>query len=91
MAVQTDIHYEMTDTHAGEANYSWVRRGVVRCKPGEDYSDLAAVRRVKRELDLNGVRCGRAAYGWDEGGIELRPDGRAVVVFITFHSHGSAS
>ena len=46
--VQTDIHYEITDTYGGKANYSWVKRGKIECKPGEDYSDLAAVRRVKK-------------------------------------------
>ncbi len=86
MSVQTDIHYEMTDTFSGEANYSWVKRGVIACKPGEDYSDLAAVRRVKAALDMSGVRCQTEN---DSEGITLRPCGQCTVVFITFHSHGS--
>lgn len=27
--VQTDIHYEITDTYGDEANYSWVKRGKI--------------------------------------------------------------
>lgn len=86
--VQTDIHYEYTDTFGGEANYSWVRRGVIRCAPGESYSDLAAVRRVKAELSLSGEPCAREEWGDD---IVLRPRGTATVIFISFHSHGRAS
>ena len=41
--IQTDIHYEITDTYGGEANYSWVKRGKIQCKPGEDYTDLAVL------------------------------------------------
>ena len=36
--IQTDIHWEITDTYGGEANYSWVKRGKIQCNPGEDYS-----------------------------------------------------
>ena len=39
--IQTNIQYEITDTFCGEANYSWVKRGTIECKPGEEYSDLA--------------------------------------------------
>ena len=49
--VQTDIHWEVTDTYGGEANYSWVKRGKVECKPGENYSNLAAVRRQRKAQD----------------------------------------
>ena len=56
--VQTDIHWEVTDTFGGEANYSWVKRGEVRCKPGENYSDPAAVRRAKKSA---GWEIGRAS------------------------------
>lgn len=48
--IQTNIQYEMTDTFCGEANYSWVKRGTIECKPGEEYSDLAAIRRVKKSI-----------------------------------------
>ncbi len=86
--IQTDIHYEITDTYGGEANYSWVKRGKIQSKPGEDYSDLAAVRRVKKDAGWENVRCKREDCG---GMIVLRPVGQCVVMFINFYSHGSAS
>lgn len=86
--ITTDIQYEHTDTFGGEANYAWIKRGVINGKPGTDISDLAAVRRVKRALDLSGVPCRRESYGDD---IVLRPRGSCTVVFISFHCHGSAS
>ena len=84
--VQTDIHWEITDTFDGDANYSWVRRGVIRCAPGESYSDLAAVRRVKKAIDWNNVPCDRVAI--DET-IALYPWGTRLVCFIDFHAHGA--
>ena len=86
--VQTDIHYEITDTYGGEANYSWVRRGEIQCKPGENYSDLAAVRRVKKAAGWENLRCKRENYG---NMIVLRPYGQCIIMFIKFYSHGSAS
>lgn len=86
--IQTNIQYEITDTFGGEANYSWVKRGKIECKPGEEFSDLAAVRRVKKELGLNGVACRKESYG---DMIALYPVGSCTVCFITFHPFGSAS
>ena len=86
--IQTDIHYEITDTYSGEANYSWVKRGKIKCKPGEDYSDLAAVRRAKKAVGWENLRCKREDYG---DMIVLRPIGQCVVMFINFYPHGSAS
>lgn len=86
--IQTNIQYEMTDTYGGEANYSWVKRGKIECKPGEDYSDLAAVRRVKKALDMSGVPCKRES--WCDT-IVLRPVGSCTIIFIDFHPFGSAS
>ena len=88
MTVQTDIHYEITDTYGGEANYSWVKRGKIEGKPGEDYSDLAAVRRVKKDAGWENLRCKREDYG---DMIVLRPVGQCIVMFINFYPHGSAS
>ena len=70
--IQTDIHYEITDTYGGEANYS----------------DLAAVRRVKKHAGWENLRCKREDYG---DTIVLRPYGQCIVMFINFYSHGSAS
>lgn len=86
--ITTNIQYEVTDTYGGEANYAWVKRGKVECKEGEDYSDLAAVRRVKKAIGWNGLRCKVENYGYY---IALRPVGVYQVCFISFHSFGSAS
>ena len=77
MTGKMTIAYEMTDTFGGEANYSWVRRGEVSLPEGA--SDLALVRRVKKALGLEGVRCRREDYG-DQ--IVLRPVGYCHIVFI---------
>jgi len=86
--IQTNIIYEITDTYGGEANYGWVRRGALVNKPGEDFSDLAAVRRVKKDIGWSGRRCVSTVIGET---IELRPVGVCQVCFITFHSFGNAS
>ena len=84
----TNIEYEVTDTYGGESNYSWVKRGTVEYKEGENYSDLAAVRRVKKAIGWNGVRCNIERYG---DAITLRPIGICQVCFITFNSFDRAS
>ena len=71
------IPFEMTDTFGGEANYSWTRRGQITLPEGA--SDLALVRRVKKALGLEAVRCKREDYG-DQ--IVLRPVGYCFIVFI---------
>jgi len=86
--MKTIIQWEMTDTFGGESNYSWVRRGVVDTKEGEDFSDLAAIRRVKKAIGWNGLRCKVDNYG---DTIALYPVGMCQVCFITFHTYGSAS
>jgi len=86
--MQTNIQWEVTDTFGGEANYSWVKRGTIECRKGEDYSDLAAVRRVKKAIGWNGLRCDVESSCDD---IILRPCGMAQVCFITFHTFGNAS
>lgn len=86
MAITCNIHYEITDTFAGDANYSWVKRGVIKGKEKESFSNLAAVRRVKREIGWAGIRCKTMDCG-DK--IELRPYGECIVCFITFNEYGS--
>ena len=86
--ITTQIQYEVTDTFGGEANYSWVRRGTAPSKEGENFSDLAAVRRVKKAIGWKGVRC---AMITDGDTITLRPRGMHQVCFITFYPFGSAS
>lgn len=72
MPMTYDVEY--TDTFGGEANYCWVTRLKV-----EAVSPLAAVRRVKRELGISGVRCRREDYG---DSIALYPYGFCSVIFI---------
>ena len=86
--MKTIIQWELTDTFGGEANYSWVRRGTAPSKEGEDFSALSAVRRVKKELGWQGLRCRKDTYG---DGIVLYPSGICQVCFITFHTFGNAS
>jgi hypothetical protein len=68
-------NYEYTDTFGGEANYCWVKRGEVLAK-----NWLGAVRKVKTELELNGVKCKREFYG---DMIRLVPYRTCTVVFIS--------
>lgn len=86
--ITTNIHWELTDTYGGESNYAWVRRGVIECVEGKDYSDLAAVRRVKKDLGWSGWKCQKDNYG---DMLVLHPVGVCQVCFITFHPFGSAS
>ena len=86
--IETIVCYEMTDTFSGEANYLWVKRGEIRTKQGEEFSDLAAVRRVKKALGYSGVKCKKEEYG---DSIILHPSGENIIINIWFHSFGSAS
>lgn len=70
---------EYTDTFGGEANYAWVKRAEFDLP--EDASDLAAVRKAKALLGLNGVRCRRDEMG--EETIRLVPYGTNTVLFVT--------
>lgn len=69
--------YTMTDTFGGEANYAWTRRGEIELP--EEASDLALVRKVKRALGMEGVRCRKEDWGET---LALHPAGQCVVVFI---------
>lgn len=68
--------YEYTDTFGGEANYCWVRRGVV-----ESDTELGCVRKAKEAVGLNGIPCRRSEYG---DLIDLRPYGSCTVLFVDF-------
>lgn len=71
---------EHTDTFAGEANYSWVRRGTFFTK--ENATQRQIVRAAKKELGLTGVRC----KTFDNGDyFELRPIGSCTVAFVNFY------
>lgn len=91
MAIQTNIEFEVTDTFGGEPNYAWVKRGTIETKPGEDYSDKAAVRRVKKSIGWTGERTTTESDGGD--GLIIRPRRKGIhqVCFVTFHSFGSCA
>lgn len=88
--------YEYTDTYAGEANYSWVKRGTVSMPELTHYGydgcygytkankvmERELVKKVKAELGLTGARCRREDWG---DTIILTPCGSNTVIFITFN------
>ncbi len=69
---------EMTDTFGGEANYCWVRRVSI-----EANTEAGAIRRVKKELGLNGHRCRKVDFG---DSLALYPSGMNVVVFVDLNA-----
>ncbi len=73
------MHYEITDTFGGEANYSWVQRGNLSAP-----TKRGQVREIKRLMGITGQRCQIADFG---DLIEVRPVGRrapCVVAFLTW-------
>lgn len=90
-----DVEY--TDTYAGDANYSWVRRAVISMPELTHYgytgsadgsyaranriANRELMRRAKAEMGLTGVR-GRTYHHGDMS--EFRPYGMATVMFVTF-------
>lgn len=69
---------EYTDTFAGEANYSWVRRATIEAP--ETIADTALMRRAKKALGLSGVRGRRESWGET---IVFRPYGACTILFIS--------
>lgn len=88
-----DVEY--TDTFAGDANYSWVRRAVITMPElthygydgGTNYARANRVynrelmKRAKAEMGLTGVRGVTSHYGDTS---EFRPYRMATVLFITY-------
>ena len=73
--------YEYTDTFGGDANYSWVRRGMVAVK-----GQRAAIRKVRAILGLNGVR-GRSTNFGDQ--YQFNPANSATVLFISYEDEAN--
>ena len=71
------VKIEHTDTFGGEANYSWVQRAEITVPDG--LSDLAIVRRAKREIGYTNCRCNRSELGET---IVLDPVGVCARIFI---------
>ena len=86
---------ELTDTFAGEANYSWVKRARVYMPELTHYgydgstnysrtnkiANRELMRKAKAEMGLTNVRGVTSHYG---DMIEFRPYGSATVMFITY-------
>ena len=72
---------ELTDTFAGEANYSWVKRAtlVYTFEP----SDRTIVTDAKRALGLTGIKCTRDDWPDTGATIQLDPRGLCQRAFIT--------
>lgn len=68
---------ELTDTFGGNANYSWVRRGVI--EDADNLTERSLVRRAKQMMELNGVR---GSSGWVGETYEFRPHNACVVLFV---------
>jgi hypothetical protein len=70
------LNVEYTDTFAGEANYSWVRRESLELPTG--LSSRTIMRRAKNAMGLSGVKGKSFSYGdsW-----EFRPYGSCTVMF----------
>lgn len=85
MTTKLIVQVEITDTLAGDANYSWVKRSRIEGMEGK--SDLAIVKAVKKQIGWSNIRCRVERYG---DLIRLSPFRDAVTCFITFHTYGSA-
>lgn len=86
---------EFTDTYAGEANYSWVKRARVDMPELTHYGydgsqgyfraskiyDRELMRRAKAAMGLTGIRGRVDNYG---DTIEFRPYGMCAVMFISW-------
>jgi hypothetical protein len=74
--------WEYTDTFGGEANYAWVRRGVVQIPSSiTPRNNRHAARIIKRAAGLNGAR-GRSY--WNGDSYEFRPYCCCTVLFANY-------
>lgn len=72
---------ELTDTYAGEANYSWVKRAALVYATAP--TDRALILAAKRALGLTGIRCTRDDWPDTGATIQLDPRGYCQRAFIT--------
>ena len=73
------MHFEMTDTFGGEANYSWVKRHTLQ---GHDtITRISAVRKAKEWAGWTGIRCQTEDNG---DMLVIRPRGICQVLFVTW-------
>ena len=74
---------EYTDTFAGEANYSWVKRATIRLDGS--LSDKQVLAQAKKLMGLSGVR-GDVTDTGDVVGF--RPYGMNTVLFVIYDHEG---
>jgi hypothetical protein len=74
-----EVRIEVTDTFGGEANYSWVNRQTLEVPEGT--SELAMIRRVKKAIGWNGVKCEVNNMG---DSLQIKPQGMCQVCFVDF-------
>ena len=72
-----DYKYEYTDTFGGEANYSWVTKGIVKAKDTKQAARLARI-----ELGLTGTKGDVKLNQGDEFWWSPRND--CTILFISF-------
>lgn len=93
------FNVELTDTFAGEANYSWVRRAIIHAPELTHYGYTGnadgsyarankaqtreLMRKAKAVMHMTGMRGNRETWGDTE---VFRPYGMALVLFVTFES-----
>ena len=68
---------EYTDTFAGEANYSWVRKAEFQLPIDSTRRQIVAA--GKAAIGMTGARCKTFEHG---EGYELRPIGCCTVLFV---------
>lgn len=86
---------EYTDTFAGEANYSWVKRAIISMPEWTHFKGFdgngriepkgyqpTLMRRAKAAMGLSGVRGRVASYG---DMIEFRPYRSCTIMFISWY------
>lgn len=73
------IQIEITDTFAGEANYSWRRRSSLELP--DNKSDTAIIRAVKKAIGWNNLRTRTDKFGEM---IQLTPFHDCMTCFISF-------
>ena len=72
-------HIEVTDTYAGEANYSWVRKYVMPCVCQESRKTI--VTKAKALAAYTGVKCETV---WYPDQAIIRPRNACVQISITW-------
>ena len=74
------LHYEVTDLFGGEANYCWVKRGVISNPKKTDRGNITY---VKRLLGYTGVKHTTESYG-DMIRVDFTRGGLLHVMFLTW-------